>query len=68
MNQAASHLEESFKRWYKMKVFWKKGGAKKLLTKENKGLFLDQDIFFWGKGTANVFFFFFFFIMQMAFP
>ena len=32
----------------------RKGGARKLLTKEKTGLFLDQDLFR-GKGTAIVF-------------
>lgn len=35
--------------------YWQKGGAKALLTKEKKGLFWDQDIYFWGNGMARVF-------------
>lgn len=38
----------------------KKCGARELLAKEKKGLFLDQDLPFWGKGNGKGF------IMQIA--
>ena len=40
--------------------YTKKGGARELLAKEKKGLFLDQDLPFWGKGNGKGF------IMQIA--
>ena len=57
MNAAASHLatRRVLLGLHKMEGFYrKKGGARELLTKE-KRLFLDKDIFFWGKGTARLF-------------
>ena len=38
-----------------MEGFYRKeGGARELLAKEKKGLFLGQDIFLWGKELARV--------------
>lgn len=62
-NCAASHLATTrpLQGLPKMEgLFRKKGGTRALLTKENEGLFLDQDILFWGKGKEKVF------IMQIA--
>ncbi|KAF6372055.1 hypothetical protein mRhiFer1_009792 [Rhinolophus ferrumequinum] len=58
MNWAASHLATRavLQGLYKMEGFCrKKGGARMFLTKENKGLFLDQYIFC-GEGNSKDFY------------
>ena len=63
MNQAASHpaTGKVLPGVLTLDGFYRKrGGARELVTKEKKGLFLDQDVLFGGKRTASAL------IMQIA--